>query len=165
MCLAARCRYASRIRGHWRWDFIWAAAGSVVCFAQAVLFTIAVLKGLGSNGSVENPNLTSVYFYGLLSSALGLVAGALAKVAVVVVVVYLEDSICSRRRWILYAVAAFACVVNMVELVFIFTTCRPMAKNWDYAVPGSCPLVEQSEMLAKIQPCESFQDERTLSAN
>jgi hypothetical protein len=43
----------------------------------------------------------------------------------------------SMVKWT-YAIGALVLVWNIADIIAAFLICRPLAKNWDFTIPGAC---------------------------
>lgn len=132
--------YASKINGRWRWDFIWAATANILAIATIILYTLAILSGVGNTISkVKTTDIWNVIFYIYTCVYFGEGALTAAKLSVIALLLQIEGPLARNRRYLLFALGVTIAIFNLTLIPIAATECEPYNKLWYRLLPGSCP--------------------------
>ncbi|KAF2149045.1 hypothetical protein K461DRAFT_324476 [Myriangium duriaei CBS 260.36] len=151
-CTVLRYFTASKVRGRWRWDFIWAALAWGPGAFCIVTYTFAILNGVGNDmANVTYTNVFNAIYYIFITLYAGLIGITFAKLSVIALLLQIEGPLQRRRRTALYVIAIFFSAVNIFMIPLIATQCEPYQRLWYRYLPGSCPRQTLANQLATFQ--------------
>ena len=76
-----------------------------------------------------------------MGQIISLLAMAVARIAVVALLLTLQSGTACRGRRALYFMAALQLIISVVLVRLMLAQCQPMAKLWDNDLDGACPLI------------------------
>ena len=83
------------------------------------------------------------------------------KYAVIAFILRIQDRTQSRKTtyitYSLHFIAVSNLVLNIAEVVLVLTSCSPIAKFWNPALPGSCNHIDRTKQVGYFQPCRKYQ--------
>ncbi|PNS17610.1 hypothetical protein CAC42_3005 [Sphaceloma murrayae] len=140
MILVVLRAYGARYRaGKLRWDFVFVAIGTFLGCVTQVLFVLACLNGMGRHvKDISYPQLFATLMYSWIGVVIGLVATTIAKLGIIALLLQVATPTQKKRKFFLWAVGVFICVVGIAQMIITLTQCSPHDKLWYRTKPGHC---------------------------
>ncbi|PLB41380.1 uncharacterized protein BDW47DRAFT_115523 [Aspergillus candidus] len=125
-----------------RWDFIWVIIALGLALCSQSLMTASVHYDLINHSEPPvHGYLVQSKLWSWMGQITSLLAMAVARIAVVALLLTLQSGTACRGRTALYLMAAFQLIISLVLVVLMLAQCQPMAKLWDNDLDGACPLI------------------------
>ncbi|KAF2153101.1 hypothetical protein K461DRAFT_267742 [Myriangium duriaei CBS 260.36] len=146
--------YAARsYSGKPRWDFIWVVIGAIFGLACQVGITLQCLHGVGNH--ITNVSINDIWaslYLTFVGISLGLCGNTGAKLSIVALLLQITPrEVHPKRRQVLWGIGIFCSVVNMIQIILVWTQCDPVNKVWDIILPGVCKTTKAANDFSYFQ--------------
>lgn len=89
----------------------------------------------------ERRDLVKSKLWSWMGQITSLLAMAVARIAVIALLLTLQSGTACRGRRALYFMGAFQLIISVVLIILMLAQCQPTAKLWDNDLEGTCPLI------------------------
>lgn len=124
----------------------------IVALAAQSIMTYGCVHGLGNHISLLAPeDLIAAGKWSWISQMMAINAIGFGKLAVIAFLLRIQDRTENKGRWILYFIGFSNVVINLDQTIQMLVICKPLARQWNHQLDGSCPHVLRTNYVGYFQ--------------
>lgn len=119
--------------------------------AQSIM-TAGCVHGLGNHISLLTAEqIVAAGKWSWISQMMAINAIGFGKLAVIAFLLRIQDRTENKGRWILYFIGFSNVVINLDQTIQMLVICKPLARQWNHQLDGSCPHVLRTNYVGYFQ--------------